>query len=89
MKYFEFADKLKPKYSPKYSKYGIGLQINMCTKTIDPAMKGYARPFALFFDYCSVSLSIYHAHHTDKAAQSILLPGQVITLQLTYGWNKY
>jgi len=35
MKYFEFADKLKPKYSPKYSKYGNGLQINM---VVDPKL---------------------------------------------------
>jgi hypothetical protein len=41
MKYFEFADKLKPKHYPKYSKYGNGLQINMCANTIDLAMSGY------------------------------------------------
>ena len=39
MKYLEFADKLKPKYSPKYSKYGNELPINMCTSNIDPGLR--------------------------------------------------
>ena len=37
MRYFEFVAKLKP----KYSKYGNGLQVNICTNTIDLVMNGY------------------------------------------------
>src|SRR5882762_3953769 len=58
MKYFEFADKLTPKYSlkysPKYSKYGNELPINMCTNNTWGSgpllcMAGYSSLCELFF----------------------------------------